>query len=171
MSQLCALKQDEFMAILGSFGGIKALRESLGSLENAPNYDEVTRFIKQVVTDAPPSALRLDVTAQLEPMIERIFQKTNYTLLPGFTGQKVYGFWKSSPHQEDNSTQATNQANPEKTSKDDAPKRGKIEGIGNYFSNVNYIKEFNKNFQESVNELLFEYTDMEGNVRSTNGND
>jgi hypothetical protein len=171
MPQLCALNQEEFMGILSSFGGVKALRESLGTIKDIPNYDEVTRFIEQVVKDAPPNALRLDVTTQLEQIIEKVFQKTEYTLPQGVVGQKVYNFWKSSPHQEDNTIESVNAANPEKTSNDDAPKKGKILGIGNYFSNVNYIKDFNKNFQEKVNELLFEFTDMQGNVRSTNGND
>jgi hypothetical protein len=82
----------------------------------------------------------------------------------------VYNFWRSAPLQVDNKTEAVNSANQNNTSKEDTPKKGNINGIGNYFSNVNYIKEFNKNFQDKVNELLFEYVDMQGVSRSTNGN-
>jgi hypothetical protein len=78
---------------------------------------------------------------------------------------------KFAPFQEDNTTEAVNSANQNITSEEDTPKKGKIYGIGNYFSNVNYIKEFNKNFQDNVNELLFEFTNMQGIVVSTNGND
>jgi hypothetical protein len=80
MPQLCALKQEEFTEILSSFGGIKALRESLGSLTDLPDYSEINRFIEQVVNDAPANALRLDVTDQIETVIVKVFQKTNYTL-------------------------------------------------------------------------------------------
>jgi hypothetical protein len=83
----------------------------------------------------------------------------------------VHDYWRSAPLQVDNKIEAVNSANQNNTSNEDTPKKGKIEGIGNYFSNVNYIKEFNKNFQDKVNELLFEYVDMQGIPRSTNGND
>jgi hypothetical protein len=62
MPQICALEHEDFMGILASFGGIKTLRESLGSLRDLPNYDEVNRFIEKVVDAAPANALRLDVT-------------------------------------------------------------------------------------------------------------
>jgi hypothetical protein len=169
MSQLCALKNGDYISILKAFGGVASLKASLGT-DESPNYTEVKRFMKAVVDAAPASALRLDVTDQLQPTINLVFKGTKFTQLEGFVGQNVYNFWKSAPHQEDNTPEAVNASNTNTTSKEDTPKRGKINGIGNYFSNVNYIKEFNKNFQDNVNELLFEYTDMEGNVRSTNGN-
>jgi hypothetical protein len=72
MSQLCALKQADFIAKLKAVGGVPSLTASLGTAEN-PDFDKVNRFIESVVTDAPAGAIRNDVTRQLQPVINRIF--------------------------------------------------------------------------------------------------
>jgi hypothetical protein len=72
MSQLCALKQPDFIAKLKAVGGIPSLTASLGTFES-PNFDEVNRFIESVVTAAPAGAIRNDVTKQLQPVINKVF--------------------------------------------------------------------------------------------------
>jgi hypothetical protein len=61
MPQLCALKTADFIAKLKAFGGVASLKASLGSDAN-PNFDELNRFIEDVVRSAPVTAIRQDLT-------------------------------------------------------------------------------------------------------------
>jgi hypothetical protein len=72
MSQLCALKSADFIAKLKAAGGVPSLAASLGTLE-VPNFDEINRFIEDVVRDAPAGAIRNDVIKQLQPVVNRVF--------------------------------------------------------------------------------------------------
>lgn len=169
MTQLCALDKADLISKLKSFGGVPSLKESLGSAEN-PNFDKLNSFMKAVIEAAPASAIKQDVINQLQPVLNNVFKGTTFVLESDYIGNSINNFWPSSPKITDTKLKSVNSSNPNVTDNSDNPKSNKTEGIGRYFSNINHIKEFNSNFRDEVNELLFEYTNMDGIILGTTSN-